>query len=117
MKPPLNQRDLKSICGIFNYYNQWIEDFHAKITPLQDIRNFPIHGQALRSFYRLKANLNNITLRHVYKNAPFTIETDASAVALSATLNQYGKPFAFYSEKLTGLELNYSAAEKEALEC
>ena len=36
-------------------------------------------------------------------------------VALSATLNQYGKPFVFFSQKLVGQDLNLAAPEKEAL--
>jgi len=100
MRPPGNVRDLRSICGIFGYYKDWIEDFAAKISPLKKVVKFPIHGQALRSFHNLKEDLNLITLNNMDDEAPFTVETDASSVALSATLNQFGKPFAFFSEKL-----------------
>ena len=43
------------------------------------------------------------------------VETDASEVALSATLNQGGLPVAFMSRPLQGSELHYPAVEKEAM--
>ena len=39
-------------------------------------------------------------------------ECDASDVAISATLNQGGKPVAFMSRTLQGSEINYPAFEK-----
>jgi len=47
---------------------------------------------------------------------PFTLETDASDNAISATLNQQGdRPVAFFSRMLNKRELHYSSVEKEAL--
>ena len=47
------------------------------------------------------------------ENAVFVIETDASNVAVSATLNQNGKPVAFYSRSLSKSEQTQSSVEKE----
>ncbi len=46
---------------------------------------------------------------------PFTIECDATDVAVSATLNQNGRPVALTSKTLLGSELTYPAIEKEAI--
>ena len=43
------------------------------------------------------------------------LESDASDVALSATLNQGGRPVAFMSRTLQSSELHYPAVEKEAM--
>ena len=42
------------------------------------------------------------------------MECDASDIAVSATLNQSGRPVAFMSRSLSGSELAYPAVEKEA---
>ena len=44
----------------------------------------------------------------------FVVETDASNVAVSATLNQNSRPVAFYSRTLNRSELAQSSVEKEA---
>ena len=50
----------------------------------------------------------------VDESTPFAVETDASDFALLATLNQGGRPIAFYSWTLQGSELNQPSVEKEA---
>ena len=45
---------------------------------------------------------------------PFQVETDASEFALSATLNQNGRPVAFFSRTLNKSELKHTSVEKEA---
>ena len=49
----------------------------------------------------------------VDENPPFEVETDASEFALAGTLNQNGRPVAFFSRTLTKAELNHSAVEKK----
>ena len=45
----------------------------------------------------------------------FVVETDASNVAISATLNQNGKPVAFFSRTLNKPQKKYPIVEKEAM--
>ena len=44
----------------------------------------------------------------------FKVETDASEVAIAATLNQAGRPVAFFSRTLQGPEVRLPSIEKEA---
>lgn len=43
----------------------------------------------------------------------FEVETDASEVAVAATLNQNGRPFAFLTRTLQGSELKHASIEKD----
>ena len=45
----------------------------------------------------------------------FVLETDASNVAISATLNQDGKPVAFFSRTLNKSQKMYPTVEKETM--
>ena len=88
MLPPNNLKELKHVKGIFAYYNKWIKDFSTKLKPFSSTTVFPIFGEALRAFRSLKKDLVGVTLANIDEELPFTVEIDASNVALSATLNQ-----------------------------
>ena len=62
----------------------------------------------------LKSELATVTLGVINEDVPFVVETDASNVALSATLNQNNKPVAFFSRSLNKSEVKQSSVEKEA---
>ena len=48
------------------------------------------------------------------EHVPFKVETDASEFAIATTLNQNGRPVAFFSHTLQGAEIRHASIEKEA---
>ena len=109
MPNPLNLKDLKRMRGLFAYYAKWVNDFSTKIKPLSEATSFPLSKEAVRSIAVLKENLGSVTLMAINETLPFTVETDASNVAISATLNQRGKPVAFFSRTLLAHQRKYPA--------
>ena len=55
-----------------------------------------------------------MTLPNIDEDKPFVVESHTSEVAISATLNQDGRPVAFISRKFELHELHYLSVEKEA---
>ena len=66
------------------------------------------------AFDRIKADIAKATMHAVDESIPFQVESDASDFALAATLNQVGRPVAFFSRTLQGPEIRHSSVEKEA---
>ncbi|XP_064080604.1 uncharacterized protein LOC135197465 [Macrobrachium nipponense] len=115
LPPPTSQGSLKRAMGMFAYYIKWIQNFSAKIQPLARVKKFPLNEEALQAFELLKQELEGATLHSVDVNLPFEVECDASEVAVSAVLNQSGRPVAFMSRTLQGSEVHYHIIEKEAM--
>ena len=68
----------------------------------------------MADFENIKKEIAQASLQSVDESIPFVVECDASEVAISATLNQGGRPIAFISRSFQGSELHYPAVEKEA---
>ena len=66
------------------------------------------------AFDALKLDVENSVTVVIDEEALFQVETDASEFALAGTLNQNGRPVAFFSRTLTKAESKHSAVEKEA---
>ncbi|XP_068229407.1 uncharacterized protein [Palaemon carinicauda] len=114
LPPPTNMGSLRRAQGLFAYYAKWIPGFSDTIHPLVNTKTFPLSEPALAAFNSLKKQLMDVSLRAVDESLPFVVECDASEVAVSAVLNQGGRPVAFMSRTLQGSELHYPAVEKEA---
>ena len=84
------------------------------ITPLLAVKRFPLCEEAVAALDSLKTCLSTVTLGTIDERLPFTVESDASEHAISATLNQQNRPVAFFSRTLNNSELRYSSVEKEA---
>ena len=87
---------------MFSYFLQLIKNFSEKIKPLVQAKKFPLEKESLTAFELLKADIENSVVCAIDETLPFEIETDASDVSLAATLNQNGRPVAFFSRTLNG---------------
>ena len=86
--------------GLFSYYAKWVPNFFAIIRPLVQTKTFPLSEEASQALREVKDKLAEATLQLVDETIPFTVETDAFDFAISATLNQNGRPVAFHARTL-----------------
>ena len=111
---PRDSKSLNRCLGLFSYYSQWIPEFSNGIKPLTSCKSFPLSPEAVTTFDSLKKIVEEDFVTAIEETIPFEVETDASDVALAATLSQDGRPVAFFSHSLQGSELKHAAIEKEA---
>ena len=111
---PTNITSQRRVLGMFAYYSKWVKNFSDKVRPLNKNTTFPLPPDAEESFNTLKNDIKNASLATVDPDEPFVVETDASDYALGASLNQDGRPVAFFSRTLKPGEIRQHAVEKEA---
>ena len=110
---PKTLKELKQVRCLFAYYTKWIADFSTKIRPLIDTEIFPLSNCAKRAFETLKKDLGDVTLMSIDEDQSFVLETNASNVAISGTLNQNGKSVAFFSRTFKKPQKMYSRLKKK----
>ena len=111
---PKSKTELSRAIGFFAYYAKWLPRFSCKVKPLVESRTFPLNENAVRCFYQLKSELADATLASVDEIALLTLQTNASDVAVSAVLQQNGRPVAFWSRTLNSNKKRYASVKKEA---
>ena len=116
LPPPENKKSQERIVGMFAYYSQWISKFSDKAYPLIHNQVFPLPQPVLTCFESLKKELENAVLVTYDSSRPLSlvVETDASDVAIAATLNQDGRPLAFFTRTLKESEKSHPPVEREA---
>ena len=100
------------------FYGHFVRDFSTIAAPLNELtkKDVPfVWGTAQEeAFTVLKEKLTHDPLLQLPDfNKTFELECDASGIGLGGVLLQDGKPVAYFSEKLSGLSLNYSTYDKE----
>ncbi len=104
---PTDSKELKRALGLFSYYSQWVQKLTGDI-------EFPLQDAAVTAFEQIKRDITEASLSCPNSTDILVVETDASDVALSGTLNQNGRPIAFFSRTLQSHERKHPAIEKEA---
>ena len=109
---PRDSKSLNRCLGLFSGYSQWIPEFSNRIKPLTSCNSFPLSPEAVTTFDSLKKIVEEAFATATDETIPFEVETDASDVALAATLSQDCWPLSFFSRSLQGIELKHAAIEK-----
>ena len=84
---PRDSRSMSRCLGLFSYYSQWIPRF-----PIASCKSFPLPPLAVEAYESLKKTTEDAVVTALDETIPFEVETDASEVALVATLNQNRRP-------------------------
>ncbi|GFO16016.1 retrovirus-related pol polyprotein from transposon 17.6 [Plakobranchus ocellatus] len=116
LNEPHNAKSKQRVIGMFAYYyySSWIPKFSDKVQPLVKNNIFPLPQEVKESFELLKKEIEMAAVTTIDHESPLVVETDASDIAIAATLNQNGRPVAFFSRTLNQSERKHSSVEKEA---
>lgn len=123
---PTTKKQIQSFLGITNYFRDHIRNYSHVAAPMTDLLSdsvkFKWTDKQQQAFDKLKQLLAEATtLRPSNSDLPFIIHTDASNVAIGASLEQRVDdktspvPICFMSSKLNTHEINYPTHEKEQL--
>jgi len=121
---PTNTKEVQSFLGLANFYRRFVKDYSTTAFALTELTKkeweFEWSEAAQASFDALKASLCEApVLAPPDRDAPYTIDCDASAFAIGAVLSQgegdTKRVVAFESRKLTPAERNYLNHDKETL--
>jgi hypothetical protein len=128
---PKTITQLRGFLGLTNYYSGYVKGYAGLAAPLMDSlkvgrtdgkkgSKVPIKwtDKSIKAFQDLKEALaKELELFQIDVNKPYLMRTDASELAIGGVLEQDIKcsqvPVAFYSCKLGGSQLNWTAREKE----
>ena len=122
---PRSVTEVRSFLGFGNFYKPFIADYAKTARPLHDLTKKGVkfewtdrHQQAFQTLKNCFAS--NPVLATINYDKPFTMQTDASAFAIGATLTQpddqnIHHPMAFFSASLQPAEINYDIYDRELL--
>ena len=97
---PGNPASLQRALGLFSYYARWVSRYSDRIQPLIGNPPFPLSEECRTAFEDVKHQIAGACIVCPNNTDTLVLETDASNAALSASLNQGGKPVAFFSRSL-----------------
>ena len=115
---PINVSQVRSLLGLAGFYRRFVKDFSTIAAPLNELTKkgvvFKWGAPQDEAFLELKKQLTQAPLL-VFPDftKTFEIECDASGIGIGGVLMQERKPIAYFSEKLSGAQLNYSVYDKE----
>ena len=125
MPRPKDQKELRSLLEMINYYDKFLPGLATKCACLNDLLHKDNEWHWTKNHTKavevVKETLSSVdTLTHYDPKLPLTLACDASPVGVGAIISQVlpdntEKPIAYASRKLTKAEANYAQIQKEAL--
>jgi len=117
---PANVHDVRVFLGLCNFYRRFVRGFGDIAAPLNWLTKpevaFVWTNEQQSAFDELRCRLTSApVLALPDMDKPFTVETDASDIALAATLLQEDRVVAYLSRKFKDVETRYTTYEKEVL--
>jgi hypothetical protein len=121
---PKTAGEVRSFLGLAGWYQEFVKNFSAIVAPISELTHkdkpFVWTDAQQHAFEQLKTAVSSAPVLILPdKTLPFVVQTDASCVAVGASLNQdQGKglqPVAFLSQKLQPAETRYPVHEQELL--
>ena len=121
---PSNTHEVRSFIGLCSYYHRFVPGFAQLAKPLHPLTeknaNFKWTEECDKAFQTLKDHLTKApVLAYPDFVKPFILDTDASDVAIGATLSQIvdgeEHPMSYFSRTLTGPEKQYCVTRRELL--
>jgi len=114
MVRPHTKKELRKLLGAFGYYRDYIDHFAEIVKPLTDLTSQKVSNQLpweachQQAYELLRDRLRSTHVLRIPKiGEPFVLHTDASGIAVGATLGQLDSdgvelPLAFASHKFAG---------------
>ncbi|KAL5531446.1 hypothetical protein ACEPAG_4323 [Sanghuangporus baumii] len=122
---PKTKRQVRKFQGFCNFYRRFIKNYADTFTPIGDLikkdRKFVWEEAQDKAFNSIKkAFETEVALAMPKPDKPYTLETNASDVAIGAVLQQEDdqgelRPLGFMSKTLTSTQRNYPTHDKEML--
>lgn len=120
---PTNRKSLQRFLGLINYYNRFIPQAAAILSPLYSLlkpKKICWTLEAGEAFDKAKHLLSDsVSLAFYDPKAPLALATDASDIAVGAVLEQlvdgFWQPLGFHSHRLNPSQMNYDAFDRELL--
>src|SRR6266702_6874621 len=122
---PKNIKDIRAFIGFTNFYQQFINNFSALISPLvaltQKDKAFIFGKECKKAFTYLKIIFTIIpVLQHFNLDQISVIKADLSNYITRGILSQYNKegvlhPIAYFLKQLNPAKYNYKIYNKELL--
>ncbi|WVZ57779.1 hypothetical protein U9M48_008122 [Paspalum notatum var. saurae] len=103
---PTTVSQVRSFHGLAGFYHRFVPNFSTIAVPLNELTK-----KGVAFYWDKLTHASLLQLPDFGKT--FELECDASGVGIGGVLMQENKPVAYFSEKLSGLVLNYSTYGKE----